>query len=281
MKEIIEVNNISKSFKNKKALEALTFTVKEGEIFGFLGPSGAGKTTTIKILTSQLLPSSGEAKILGKSTNSLNKDIFYHIGILTDNSGVYERLSVFDNLKLFSSIYGLATSEIDEILTTLGLIKDKSTIAKKLSKGMRQRLILARAVIHKPKLLFLDEPTSSLDPGLANDVHKYLKKLNKNGTTIFLTTHNMEEADKLCHRVAFLNDGKIVELDNPENLKLKYSENKINILLKNSERLEIDNNAEGGKIIKELMEKDTLLSIHSKEPSLEDIFLKLTGRDLA
>lgn len=281
MDEIITMNNIVKRFKDKTALNGISFKVNRGEIFGFLGPSGAGKTTTIKLLTSQLLPSSGEAKVFNKDIYSLKKSIFKDIGVLTDTSGVYERLSVWENLELFANIYGVDKKNIDEVLERLELIKDKKTLAKKLSKGMRQRLILARSVLHKPQLLFLDEPTSSLDPGVSQEVHKYLKELNKNGTTIFLTTHNMEEADKLCHRVAFLNEGKIEEIDTPENLKLKYAEDKIEVRLRSTgEIVTINKDADGGEKIRDWMLKNEIVSIHSKEPDLEQIFLRLTGREL-
>ena len=240
-----------------------------------------GKTTTIKILTSQLLPSLGEAKIFNLDTYSLDKSIYEKIGVLTDTSGMYERLSVWENLQLYAGIYDLNNQVIDEVLESVGLINDKKTTVKKLSRGMKQRLILARAVINKPELLFLDEPTSSLDPGTAAEVHKYLKKLNKEGTTIFLTTHNMEEADKLCDRVAFLNDGKISELGSPESLKLKYAESKIEVKLRGEkEKLVVENNEVGGEKINEWMTSGKVQTIHSKEPSLEKIFLRVTGREL-
>lgn len=281
MEQIISVKNIVKKFKNKAALDGLNFTVDKGEIFGFLGPSGAGKTTTIKILTSQLLPSSGEAKIFNEATYSLDKNIYEKIGVLTDTSGMYERLTVWENLQLYAGVYNLKDKVIDEVLESVGLIKDKKTTVKKLSRGMKQRLILARAVINKPELLFLDEPTSSLDPGISAEIHKYLKKLNNEGTTIFLTTHNMEEADKLCDRVAFLNDGKIAEIGNPESLKLKYAENKIDVkLYGEAGHIIVDKNEEGAERIKDWMVNGKLQSIHSKEPSLEQIFLHVTGREL-
>lgn len=281
MNNIIEMKNVTKQFKGKDALKRITFSVKEGEIFGFLGPSGAGKTTTIKILTSQLTPSSGEAKIFNKDTYSLKREIFKQIGVLSDNSGVYERLSVEQNLMVFADIYNVNRKSIDEILEKVGLLQDKKKEAKKLSRGMKQRLMLARTLIHKPKLLFLDEPTSALDPGTAKEIHKLLKELNEEGTTIFLTTHNMEEADKLCNRVGFLNNGEIVEIDTPENLKLKYAENIIEVKLKpNREKIILNNDDTSAEKIKNWMLGNQLLSIHSKEPNLEEIFLSLTGRGL-
>lgn len=281
MDNVIVMKNITKNFKDKKALRGLSFEIKPGEIFGFLGPSGAGKTTTIKMLTSQLLPSSGEGKVLNEDIYSLNRNIFKHIGVLTDTSGIYERLSVYENLQLFAKIYDIDEKYIDEVLEKVSLLKDKKTKAKKLSKGMKQRLLLARAVLNKPSLLFLDEPTSSLDPGTSNEIHKLLKELNKSGTTIFLTTHNMEEADKLCHRVAFLNEGTIVEMNDPIKLKQKYAEDCIEVRLKGiDDLLTIKNDETGGEKINGWMQSGQLLSIHSKEPNLEEIFLKLTGREL-
>lgn len=279
---IIKVKNLKKDFGGKVALKDLSFSIKKGEIFGFLGPSGAGKTTTIKILTGQLKPSCGEAEVFNRNVLSFNKEIFKHIGILTDNSGLYERLSVYDNLELFSKLYEVNKERIFEVLEQVNLKADTKTVVKKLSKGMKQRVILARAILSKPDLLFLDEPTAALDPSNCHQIHNVLRELNNSGTTIFLTTHNMEEADKLCHRVAFLNEGTISALDTPENLKIKYAEDSIEVLLNMEERKKviIPKNLEGAERIKEWMSKGQLISIHSKEPTLEQIFLKLTGREL-
>lgn len=281
MESIISMRNIRKDFKSNRALRDLTFDVKEGEIFGFLGPSGAGKTTTIKILTSQLIPSSGEAKVFGKEVYANKKDIFKNIGILSDNSGVYDRLSVWDNLMLYAKINGVTKENIQEILEKVGMSDSIKKEVKKLSKGMKQRLMIARAVLHKPKLLFLDEPTSSLDPGTTLEIHKLLRKLNEEGTTIFLTTHNMMEADKLCSRVAFLNNGEIVELGSPERLKLKYTTDEIKVILKgDNKKIMLKNDGDSGLKIKTWMENGQLASIQSMEPTLEQIFLSLTGREL-
>jgi len=281
MESIISMQSVRKDFKESKALKNLTFQVKEGEIFGFLGPSGAGKTTTIKLLTSQLIPTSGEVKVFGKEVYANKKDIFSNVGILSDNSGVYDRLSVGDNLMLYADIYGVPKNYVDEILEMVGMSDTIKKEARKLSKGMKQRLMLARAVLHKPKLLFLDEPTSSLDPGTALEIHRLLRKLNEEGTTIFLTTHNMEEADKLCNRVAFLNAGEIVEIGNPEALKLKYTTEDIKVILRDTDKkIMLKNNLESAIKIKMWMENGQLISIHSMEPSLEKIFLNLTGREL-
>jgi ABC-2 type transport system ATP-binding protein len=290
MNNIISMKNVRKEFHVKQsnkqashkqvAISNLSLQIQEGEIFGFLGPSGAGKTTSIKLLTSQLKPTSGEITVFGKEVFSNKKYLFEHIGILSDNSGLYDRLSVYDNLMLFAKIKNVPINRVNEILEKVELSDYMNKEAGKLSKGMKQRLLIARAVIHKPKLLFLDEPTSSLDPGTSLEIHDLLRQLNKEGTTIFLTTHNMEEADKLCHRVAFLNQGEIVEMGNPEELKLKYITDDIKVVLKGSKKLLIKNNPESGKQIKAWMENNQLLSIKSVEPNLETIFLNLTGRGL-
>lgn len=251
MENIISMKNVTKYFKENRALKNLTFSIEEGEIFGFLGPSGAGKTTTIKLLTSQLIPTSGEIKIFGKNVYSNKREIVKNIGILSDTSGMYERLSVLDNLMLFANINDVPKENILEILDRIGMKETAKKEVKKLSKGMKQRLMIARAVLHKPKLVFLDEPTSSLDPGTTLEIHKLLRKLNDEGTTIFLTTHNMFEADKLCDRVAFLNDGEIVDIGDPQALKLKYTNDDIKIILKDgSKEIMVKNNPEGALKIK-------------------------------
>ncbi|EEG78848.1 ABC transporter ATP-binding protein [Dethiobacter alkaliphilus] len=280
MEHVISVRNLRKTFKDNTALKNLTFDVRAGEIFGFLGPSGSGKTTTIKILTSQLMPSSGEAKIFGKDVFLQQSNIYQSIGVLTDTSGLYERLSVRDNLSLFAEINGVAKKNIDEALDRVGLLPAARQEAKKLSRGMKQRLMIARAVLHKPKLLFLDEPTSALDPGTSLDIHRLLRKLNKEGTTIFLTTHNMEEADKLCDTVAFLNDGEIVDIGSPQPLKLKYTNNKIKVILKDNPAITVNNEKADAAKIHSWMNDEQILAIHSLEPNLEQVFLKLTGREL-
>lgn len=281
MESIISMKNVRKDFKGNTALRDLTFDVKKGEIFGFLGPSGAGKTTTIKILTAQLIPTRGEVKVFGKDVYPNKKDIFKNIGVLSDNSGVYERLSVWDNLMLYAKINGVPKESVKEILEKVDMGDSAKKEVKKLSKGMKQRLMIARAILHKPKLLFLDEPTSSLDPGTTLEIHKLLRKLNEEGTTIFLTTHDMLEADKLCSRVAFLNNGEIVEIGNSEDLKLKYTTDDIRVILRDdNKKIMLKNDVDSALKIKNWMESGQLVSIKSMEPTLEEIFLSLTGREL-
>ncbi|CUU51128.1 ABC transporter ATP-binding protein [Clostridium beijerinckii] len=281
MENVISMKRVRKEFNKNVALQNLSFSVKKGEIFGFLGPNGAGKTTAIKILTSQLIPTSGEVLVLDKNLYVEKFNEFRDIGILSDNNGLYERLTVKDNLMLLAEINKVNEKDIDYVLECMNMLKYKNIVIKKLSKGMKQRVMLMQAVLHRPKLLFLDEPTSSLDPGTVLEIHKFLRKINHEGTTIFLTTHNMEEADKLCDRVAFLNNGEIVETGKPEELKLKYASDEIKIKLKDEDKLiTVKNNKEGAENIQSWMKNGRVLSIHSSEPSLEEIFLHLTGREL-
>ncbi|MHC5227699.1 ABC transporter ATP-binding protein [Enterococcus sp. LJL99] len=281
MTELLKLNHLSKSFKNKHALKDISMQINQGEILGFLGPSGAGKTTTIKILTGQLIQTDGEAYILGTDTRKINESIYEQIGIVTDASGIYEEFSVYENLLLFAKLLNVPKSEIDSILDKVGLSEQKKQPAAKLSKGQGQRLILARAILHKPKLLFLDEPTSGLDPSTALEIHKLLLALKEEGMGIFLTTHNMEEATKLCDHVALLNEGHIVEFGTPEEICLRYNQNKqYKILLTTQERMVLDHCSTTTKKIQSWLETDSIQSIHSCEPTLETVFLSVTGREL-
>ena len=278
---VIEVRDLVKQFKNQTALNHLDFSVESGEIFGFLGPSGAGKTTTIKILTGQLLASSGETKLLGKATDALTQDIYQEVGIVTDNSGLYENVSVYRNMKFFADLLKVDKKRIDFLLERVGLSQDKKKLARRLSKGMRQRLVLARALLHSPKVLFLDEPTSGLDPATAQAIHKLLKEVQAEGTTIFLTTHNIEEATKLCDRVALLNDGKIVSLDTPRNTCLNFKrERKLEVGLKDKSQVIINQDPAGIAQLNEWLSQDLVETIHSNEPTLEEVFIAKTGREL-
>ena len=278
---VIEVRDLVKQFKNQTALNHLDFSVESGEIFGFLGPSGAGKTTTIKILTGQLLASSGETKLLGIATDALTQDIYQEVGIVTDNSGLYENVSVYRNMKFFADLLKVDKKRIDFLLERVGLAQDKKKLARRLSKGMRPRLVLARALLHSPKVLFLDEPTSGLDPATAQAIHKLLKEVQAEGTTIFLTTHNMEEATKLCDRVALLNDGKIVSLDTPRNTCLNFKrERKLEVGIKDKSQVVINQDSAGIAQLNEWLSQDLVETIHSNEPTLEEVFIAKTGREL-
>jgi ABC-2 type transport system ATP-binding protein len=277
----LQVKDLSKVFGQQQALQQVTFNVGKGEIFGFLGPSGSGKTTTVKILTGQLLPTAGDVTILGKNASKMNGSDLGRIGILTDNSGLYERMSIKDNLEFYAKLYNAPAGRVEEVLQLVGLEAEKKKPVKKLSKGMKQRVLLARAVLHKPDVLFLDEPTSALDPGNVLKMHDLLRDLNREGTTIFLTTHNMEEAAQLCDRVAFLHEGQIREMDAPKLLQRKYAKNTIHLELKDGSNKTIKNNAGGAEQLYQYMQAEEILAVHSDQPTLGDIFIEVTGRKLA
>lgn len=281
MENIIEVESLEKVFANQTALEDVNFNVKKGEIFGFLGPSGSGKTTTIKILTGQLNQTSGKATVFGEPVSEMKKgSARKKIGVLTDNSGLYSRLSIYDNLKLFCDLYGVPINRIGEVLDIVNLKSEKKKVVSKLSKGMLQRVTLARTLLHEPELLFLDEPTSALDPVNSQHIHRGLRELNERGTTIFLTTHDMNEAELLCDRVAFLNKGQIRLMDEPGNLRKGYSDSTVTVELKNGEKVVLKTTAEGAQQMFDYMSSNNVVAIHSNEPTLGDIFVEVTGRNL-
>ncbi len=279
--KIIEINGLEKRFGIKKVLNNVNISIEKGEILGLLGPSGAGKTTLIKILTGQIKAEGGIAKVFGANCDKLPSEVYSNIGIVMDNSGLYGRLNCYDNLKLFAKIFNVDKTYINEVLEKVELMDAKKTTVDKLSKGMKGRMILARAILHKPELLFLDEPTSGLDPATTERIHELIFELKENGTTILLTTHDMYEATKLCDNVALLNEGKIVEYGEPLSICRKYNfDNSINILLNDGMKVTLKNTSESSDAIKEYFENNRVISIHSSEPNLESVFISLTGRSL-
>lgn len=275
------MRNIKKNFGDKTALNDVSCSAYKGEIFGLLGPSGAGKTTIIKILTGQILQTSGEASIFGTDTYKLTDEIYSQLGMVMENSGVYSRLSCYDNLAIFAEIYNVKKNKISEALEKVQLTEAAGRAVSKLSKGMLQRLIFARAIMHNPKILFLDEPTNGLDPATSQEIHKIIFELRDNGTTVFLTTHNMEEAARLCDNVALLNNGIFVEFGTPDSLCRKYNSQKsIHIILKDGRKVIVPNAPESAELISGYFSEDQVEAIHSSEPDLETVFLTLTGRKL-
>ncbi|MFV8292340.1 ABC transporter ATP-binding protein [Aerococcus viridans] len=276
MNNIITVNNLSKAFNQQVALNDISFSIKKGEIFGFLGPSGSGKTTTIRILTKQLLCDLGDITIFNKSIEKIEGADLSRIGILSDDSGMYEKLTLWENLELYARIFNKSADFVDDLLKEVELFKHKKTKAKDLSKGMKQRMLLVRALINEPKILFLDEPTSGLDPNTSQKIHKLLEKLKEKGVSIFLTTHDMKEATDLCDELVFLFEGKIIEKGTPSNIIKKYSDDlnvKITYEGEKSQILNINKLL----YLKEDLNNESIISIHSQEPTLEDIFIQLTG----
>ncbi|MCI6714046.1 MAG: ABC transporter ATP-binding protein [Lachnospiraceae bacterium] len=282
MRDAIKINNISKSFGSKTVLDDINLDVEEGEIFGLLGPSGAGKTTLIKILTGQLKGEHGTTAINGINSQQLKSTDYSSFGIMMDNFGVYERLSCFDNLKVFARIYRLDEEDIRAALSDVGLGSAGKTAAGNLSKGMKNRLRLARVFMINPSVLFLDEPTSGLDPATSEDIQQLILAEKKKGKTIFLTTHNMAEAEKLCDHVALLHKGKIVEYGSPQEVCRRYNhQKKLLIHLTDGTDKEIPTDTHSDETVYELMKNNLVETIHSSEPNLETVFLELTGEELA
>lgn len=279
--EYIRIQHISKEFHSTVVLKDLNAVLHKGEILGFLGPSGAGKTTTIKILTGQLKLTKGDAYVLDIHCDNIDETIYEQIGIVTDNSGIYERMSVYDNLKYFSKILNVSKERIDVLLKRVGLFEHKMKLASQLSKGQKQRLILARAILHTPKILFLDEPTSGLDPSTALTIHNLLLELKHEGMAIFLTTHNMEEATKLCDHVALLNECVIVEYGTPKELCIRHNqEKKYKVILNDDSEHILSNKANDIEKMRQWLLEDKVEALHSCEPTLEDVFIHVTGRGL-
>jgi len=272
---MIIVKNVTKKFSQKIALEEISFEVKKGEIFGFLGPSGSGKTTMIKILTGQLNADSGQTELLGKVSEKLTPADLEQIGLVSDTSGFYEKLSLYKNLQAYAKLYGKPNSRVDEVLKQVDLYDSKNLAAEKLSTGMKQRMFLARALINKPQVLFLDEPTSGLDPTTSKKIHELLLDLKESGTTIFLTTHDMNEATLLCDRLSLLNRGHLIEYGTPSSIIQKYNhEKKVQLTFVDETQTEITFEELGQTDLAQVVE------IHSCEPTLEEIFIQLTGEKL-
>ena len=220
---IIEVKGLSKTFNGTVAVNVISFNVAKGELFGFLGPNGAGKTTTVRMLTGVLKPTDGTATIQGHDICSEALKSRAHIAVVPEEANVYLDLSVWQNIMLMADLYGVPrkqrTLKAVELLDALGLSDRRKHKARTLSKGLRQRLMLCAALVSEPEILFLDEPTSGLDVQSRQMIHNIIRKLSSDGLTIFFTTHNMEEAEKLCSRVAIINKGKIAAIDTPDKLR--------------------------------------------------------------
>lgn len=280
-KSIILCRNIHLSFKEKKVLNNINISISKGEIFGLLGPSGAGKTSLLKVLTGQLLPSQGEAKIKECLSTAFNYDIYNELGIDLEDCGLFQRLSCYSNLKILAMIHGIKLSQIDYWLERVGLADARNVSANKLSKGMSQRLSFVRSIIHNPYILFLDEPTSALDPVSTKKIHDIILELRNNGTTIIIATHDMQEAYNLCDNVALINHGKIIEYGNPYEICKKYSNsNNIILKLKNGAVKEYSWKDEDINEIVQQLKANNVVTINSTDSSLEAVFILLTGEEL-
>ena len=281
--QVIQIKDVCKAFDQRQVLNNISLSVEEGEIFGLLGPSGAGKTTLIKMLIGLLSATSGNIAILGKELDKKIDESFPSFGMVLDNDGLYDRLNCYDNLELYARIYSISNRKkvINDLLEKVGLIESSKKSVSNLSKGMRQRLSFARAILHSPKIVFLDEPTSGLDPATTLQIHSMMKMLKESGTTIFLTTHNMNEAQKMCDHLALLNEGNIVEEGTPEDICLHHRKKcEVNIEMTNGEKYMVDSHDLLTVLQTVLDTNNQIRSIHSNEPNLEEVFIELTGRDL-
>lgn len=281
--QVIQIKDVCKAFDQRQVLNNISLSVEEGEIFGLLGPSGAGKTTLIKMLIGLLSATSGNIAILGKELDKKIDESFPLFGMVLDNDGLYDRLNCYDNLELYARIYSISNRKkvINDLLEKVGLIESSKKSVSNLSKGMRQRLSFARAILHSPKIVFLDEPTSGLDPATTLQIHSMMKMLKESGTTIFLTTHNMNEAQKMCDHLALLNEGNIVEEGTPEDICLHHRKKcEVNIEMTNGEKYMVDSHDLLTVLQTVLDTNNKIRSIHSNEPNLEEVFIELTGRDL-
>lgn len=277
MNKAIIMEHVKKCFGDKTVLKDISFSIQKGEVFGLLGPSGSGKTTIMNILTGQIKKTDGNAYILGCNTDNLTSDIYEGIGMVLDRASLFERLSCYRNLAIFAEIHNIEKKQIHKILEMVNLEDQTKTRAYQLSKGMRQRLAIARALIHKPNILFLDEPTNGLDPSNVQNIHDVILSLRKQGVTVFLTTHKMDEAARLCDNIAIINHGIIMEYGVPSEICRKYNhDNSIDIKLKDGREIKLDNSDEASDTIISLIKNRQIETIHSSEPDLESVFLSVT-----
>ena len=277
----IEVENLAKHYGDVCAVDDISFTAHEGEILGFLGHNGAGKTTTIRMLTGRARPTSGSARVFGHDVVRDREQIKPLINLVFEDQNLYLRSTGRENLRLFAELYDVPMARVEELLEAVSLSDAASRKVKTYSTGMKQRLLVARALLNRPRVLFLDEPTRGLDPTSAREVRDLVREQARGGTTVFLTTHYMEEADELCDRVAFLSCGRIVALDTPRELKLRYGEATAVVLLdsREEELVRLDDPHDAGRL-EHWMITGRVLTVHSREGTLEDVFVNLAGRPL-
>lgn len=267
-----------------KVIKGIDFHIKKGEILGFLGPSGAGKTTTQRIIIGLLQVYNGSVEIMGRERRSWGQEFYEKIGVAFDFPNLYIKLTAAENLQLIASYYQKKPENIDALLERVGLLPDRDKKVEGFSKGMKMRLNFIRSVLHDPELFFFDEPTSGLDPLNAKIIKDIILELKARGKTIFLTTHNMTVAEQLCDKVAFIVEGEIPVIDSPKELKVKYGTHNVKIEYYQGSSTKTEEFPMAGlrenQRIFEIMKTKDIKTIHSQEATLEDIFIKLTGREL-
>ena len=286
MNQAIMADELTYYYDSLPAVDHVSFSVAEGEILGFLGPNGAGKTTTVKMLTGQLRPKGGRAYLLGTDVSRNVEEIQGQIGVCFEVTNLYEQMTAIENLKLFARLFSMRQFDAQSLLERVGLSGRGKDRVETYSKGMKQRLMVARSILNRPRVLFLDEPTVGLDPTSSEAIRNIILEERERGATVFLTTHDMMEADKLSDRVAFMNQGKIVALDTPHNLKQKHGKRALKAKVLNTggeleDREVIMDRPGTPQAVQELFSKEKVVTIHSEEATLEDIFIDITGRGLA
>jgi fluoroquinolone transport system ATP-binding protein len=284
---VIEVSGLVFAYPGAKApaVDDLGFSVADAEIFGFLGPNGAGKSTTQKVLTGLLRDYRGRASVLQREVRDWGSELYEQIGVGFELPVHYGRLTARENLRYFAALYRGETADPDELLEQVDLLEHADERVDRYSKGMRVRLSFARSILCRPRLLFLDEPTTGLDPLSARRIKDLILEHRARGVTVFLTTHDMATADELCDRVAFLVDGRIAMIDAPRELKVRFGEQCVRVEYRNDGELQardfpLEGLAENVGFLTTLREP-SLETIHTQETSLESIFIRVTGRELA
>lgn len=282
--ERISAENIAYSYGDLLAVDHISFGVGAGQVLGFLGPNGAGKTTTLKMLIGLLAPQGGKVTILGRDITREREEIQGQIRVCFEEKSLYEDMSAAANLRFFASLFGIKRPDTAALLDRVGLPGERRDKVANYSKGMKQRLMVARALVNRPKVLFLDEPTDGLDPVSSEAIRDVIMEEKAGGVTVFLTTHDMMEADKLSDHVAFISDGRIAAFDTPENLKHEYGKRVLKIRYHEDGRLREQElpleEKETGRRIQEILEGGNVLDMHTEEATLEDIFIRLTGKKL-
>lgn len=283
---IMDVHDLKFTYANKTepTLHGLNFAIRQGEIFGFLGPSGAGKSTTQKILMGLLRGYQGEIQVMGRSLREWGSDYYERIGVSFELPNHYQKLTALENLNFFRSLYRGETEDPLQLLRSVGLGDDAHRRVSQFSKGMQARLTFIRALLNRPDVIFLDEPTSGLDPSNARIVKDIIRDLQRQGRTIFLTTHDMHVADELCDRIAFITHGRINLIDTPRQLKLARGQRLVRVEYRTEQRLQQAQFALDGlganRNFLGLLTSAQIETIHTEEATLQDIFIEVTGEAL-
>ncbi len=279
----LSIEDLSFAYGQRVAVDGVSFAVAPGEIVGLLGPNGAGKSTTIKMLIGLLPPRSGRIELLGMEMPRQRSEIQARIGVVFEEKNLYVSLSGVENLRFFARLHGVRDLDVDALLERVGLQGRGHDRVSGYSKGMRQRLTVARALVNRPDVLFLDEPTDGLDPVSARAIRAIIREEAERGAAVLLTTHDMYEADHLADRVAFINDGRILALDTPERLKLEHGQRSVRIRRQVGDEVEetvIPLTEDAADRLRDLVTADGLLTMHTEEATLEDVFVDYAGRRL-